>query len=234
MNIVCLKWGDKYGPEYVNRLYSGVNRNCSIPFKFICFTDNDHGLNTNIQTIPIDSSSLPVNQRGFQGWWFKLHLFENNNGLNGRVVYIDLDTVITGNIDHILQNTQGFVTLRDFYRGYPPNQPPRDEVGSGLLAWDHNEHDYFYSEFMPSAEKLMPRYPGGDQMWIQDRQQERTYWQDHFPNQIVSFKAHCVPHRSRAKVSSKLPHDARIVCFHGPPRPHEVAHHDWMKQHWID
>ena len=24
--IICMKWGDKYGPEYVNRLYNMVSK----------------------------------------------------------------------------------------------------------------------------------------------------------------------------------------------------------------
>ena len=42
--VACMKWGDKYGPEYVNRLYNMVERNTTLPFKFICFTDNADGL----------------------------------------------------------------------------------------------------------------------------------------------------------------------------------------------
>jgi hypothetical protein len=25
-NVICMKWGTKYGPEYVNRLYAMVRR----------------------------------------------------------------------------------------------------------------------------------------------------------------------------------------------------------------
>ena len=46
--ITCLKWGDKYGPEYVNNLYKMVSRNITIPYEFICFTDNKQGIDKNI------------------------------------------------------------------------------------------------------------------------------------------------------------------------------------------
>jgi hypothetical protein len=39
-----MKWGDKFPSEYVNRLYAMVNRNLSIPFRFVCFTENDSGI----------------------------------------------------------------------------------------------------------------------------------------------------------------------------------------------
>ncbi len=36
VNIICMKWGDKYGAEYVNKLYAMVKRNITIPFQFVC------------------------------------------------------------------------------------------------------------------------------------------------------------------------------------------------------
>ena len=30
--IICMKWGTKYGAEYVNRLYNMVKRNLTLPF----------------------------------------------------------------------------------------------------------------------------------------------------------------------------------------------------------
>ena len=43
-NVICIKWGTKFGPEYVNRLYHMVEKNLSIPHRFVCFTDNSEGL----------------------------------------------------------------------------------------------------------------------------------------------------------------------------------------------
>ena len=43
--VVCLKHGEKYSADYVNKLHSMVSRNCSIPFEFICFTENTKGIN---------------------------------------------------------------------------------------------------------------------------------------------------------------------------------------------
>ena len=38
--ILCVKWGDKYGNEYVEGLKDQVEKNCSVPFNFYCLTDN--------------------------------------------------------------------------------------------------------------------------------------------------------------------------------------------------
>ena len=40
VNVICMKWGVKYGPEYVNRLYRGVAQYLSRAHRFVCFTDD--------------------------------------------------------------------------------------------------------------------------------------------------------------------------------------------------
>ena len=37
--ILCVKWGDKYGREYVEKLKEQCEDNCSVPFNFYCLTD---------------------------------------------------------------------------------------------------------------------------------------------------------------------------------------------------
>ncbi len=43
-HILCMKWGTKYGPEYVNRLYAMVRRHLQGDFNFVCLTDNAQGI----------------------------------------------------------------------------------------------------------------------------------------------------------------------------------------------
>ena len=43
-NVICMKWGDLYGPQYVNRLYAMVKRHLNIDFRFECFTDDQDGI----------------------------------------------------------------------------------------------------------------------------------------------------------------------------------------------
>jgi hypothetical protein len=234
VTAVCLKWGNKYGPEYVNKLYGSVKRNLTIPFRFVCVTEDSTGFNPEIETLPLRTEGMPVNMRHFQGWWFKLDLFRSDNGLTGKIFYIDLDTIITGNIDHCVTSASGFVTLRDFYRGYPARGDQLPEVGSGLLSWQAGQHQNLYDDFMLNMDDNMKKYPGGDQMWIQAQVNERSYWQDLALNQIVSYKVHCIKDRRRAREESWLPEDTRIVCFHGTPNPHDVRHHDWVREHWAE
>ena len=68
INVVCLYWGDKYDTNYVQVLYNMVERNLTVPHKFICFTDH-----TKIHKMvkgDIEFRSMP--HHNYQGWWNKL------------------------------------------------------------------------------------------------------------------------------------------------------------------
>ena len=52
--VVCVKYGTKYGADYVNKLYRGIERNLTLPHKFCCFTENAEGLDINIQVLPLE------------------------------------------------------------------------------------------------------------------------------------------------------------------------------------
>ena len=58
--VLCMKWGTKYGPEYVNRLYAMVRRHLRGDFEFVCLTDNDEGVRSEVRCLPIPSLELPA------------------------------------------------------------------------------------------------------------------------------------------------------------------------------
>ncbi|MBN8763515.1 MAG: hypothetical protein J0I63_09885, partial [Thiobacillus sp.] len=63
VNVLCLKWGTRYGAHYVNRLYRGVGRNLSRPFRFFCCTEDASGLDAGVEIIP-----FPGNPGVKRGW----------------------------------------------------------------------------------------------------------------------------------------------------------------------
>jgi len=98
VNIVTLKWGDRYGPHFVNRLYNGVKRHLTRDFRFLCFTDSKAGLRTGIEPYPLPSIGLP--EAFSRTTWLKLGLFMDNLGdMQGDCMFLDLDLLITDKID---------------------------------------------------------------------------------------------------------------------------------------
>src|SRR6056300_1770211 len=128
--IVCLKWGNKYGPEYVNTLEQMVRRFCTLPFEFVCFTEDPTGLNSTVRTMPLS------NAYNVTGWWHKPLLFNPNLPLGdpkGTVLYIDLDVVIFRSIDKLLTFKPGeFCVIRDFNRH---NAKDWKKFNSSIVRW---------------------------------------------------------------------------------------------------
>ncbi|MDK2858731.1 MAG: hypothetical protein PWQ89_1850 [Verrucomicrobiota bacterium] len=96
--VICLKWGTRYGPEYVNRLYSMTKRNTGRPLRFVCITDDTSGLIPEVETRPMPEFDLPETFRykGFRRMFlFKESLYD----LKGKVLHLDLDLIVTGSID---------------------------------------------------------------------------------------------------------------------------------------
>ena len=63
-NIICIKWGTLFGPEYVNRLYSGVRRNIQAEVRFFCMTEHAEGLHSDIEVLPlpVEPFAVPMNE----------------------------------------------------------------------------------------------------------------------------------------------------------------------------
>lgn len=227
-NIVCLKWGDKkYGPEYVNKLYKAFKRHTTISFTFHCFTEKPQGIINGIEV-----HSLPNNK--LEGWWNKLWLFSKEMPLTGRLFFVDLDTLIVGNVDNLISHDKGFVVLRDFY--HARRTPTAAHMGSGLLSFEAHKHHRIWDSFVKNPSQNQRGYGHGDQGWIQHVQKERKYWQDLYQNQVVSYKLHC---------KGGPPKDARIICYHGRPSiPESISKTTkaqgtfkpapWVKDHWKD
>ena len=57
-NVVCMKWGTKFSPNYVNILASRVKKNLAGDYRFVCFTDDPTGLREDVETRPLPEMSV--------------------------------------------------------------------------------------------------------------------------------------------------------------------------------
>jgi hypothetical protein len=208
--IVCvLKTGGIYRPDHVRELRAQCT-NWAPGEAFGCLTDT---------LIPgVLSRALA---HGWPGWWSKIELFRPGLFPDGMpILYLDLDSVVVGSLAPILARREPLLALEDFYR-HPPLFARG--LGSGVLAWTAGDPwlARCYEEFAADPETYMRACgSGGDQRYLEtcltlggtwDRV---TFWPDVCPAAIVSYKVHC--HGGR------IPPGARIVCFHGRPKPWEV------------
>jgi len=210
LTVACLKWGSKYGVDYVNVLHGMVRRHLSLPHRFVCLTDDPAGIDC--ETMPI-VPNLPT-------WWGKLTLF--GHPVPGRILYLDLDTVIVGSIDAFAAYDGPFCLIKPFYRDRG--------FASGVMSIGPEFGRPVWEKFARNPQAAIdscrryadPPWNNGDQRWLELTVQRADYWQDVLPGQLVSYKVHC---------AAGPPAGARLVCFHGKPDPHEVAD-PWVRENW--
>lgn len=213
LNVVCVQVQNYLGlgPEYVNKLYRAVCHNSTVPLRFVCFTDTF--TNVGNYTKGIDLRLAP---KGLRGWYYKLMLFKEGLFPAGdRIVFLDLDTVITGNIDPLLQYDGEFAILQDFMDA--------KRYGPGVMAWRADTWPALWQNY--EAAGFPTHLDLGDLTWINDTWRRAGYKPDvlqDIMNGVYSYRIHC---------KAGLPADARIICFHGLPRPHQVRD-TWMGRHW--
>lgn len=200
LTIWCVLNGDKYADGDVYILRDMVARNLDQPHRFRCLSDRE---------IPGVDCFIPDEQ--WPGWWSKILLFRY--ATTGRNLYIDLDCVVTGDLLPLFSDT--FSAPKNW------GQSGHDGVQSSVMAWS-GDWSFIADAFDPSLLRDDPHHPFG-------RYGDTDYWGDQGfltgllgnpgagkiePMQnVVSYRYHC---------AAGLPADARIVCFHGKPKPAEV------------
>lgn len=100
INFFTFKWGEKYGPEYVNRLYGALKRHVDVPFKLTCITDNTDGIHSDVELIDYTT---------FDPWDYpKDRIFTREKVVlmkrftTGQNFWLDLDLLIQDNITDLV------------------------------------------------------------------------------------------------------------------------------------
>ena len=52
-NVICIKYGSRYGAEYPNRLYAGLKRNSPSDIRLFCMTDDRADIQPEIEILPL-------------------------------------------------------------------------------------------------------------------------------------------------------------------------------------
>lgn len=184
ITVVCVNVGNYLGrgDEYVRKLRAMVARHLQPPHRFECIT----------------RSNKP-------GWWAKIDLFQPGR-FSGRVLYLDLDSVIVGPLD-ALADTKGILHLADW--GWTKN-----DYGSGVMVWDAGEHEEIFEQYY----NQVPQQFRGDQDWM-----------THLGGWPALPKGLCVSYRYES--TNHPPTGASVVCMHGEPKPHQITA-GWVPEHW--
>ena len=182
--VLCMKWGTKYGPEYVNRLYAMVRRHLAGDFRFVCLTDDASGVRAEVQCLPLPALDLaPGADRG----WPKLTTFTADlHGLSGRALFVDLDIVIVDDIGPFFEQPGEFLIIHDWKR------PWRVTGNSSVYRFQIGAHADILQRFVDDQQGVRARYRN-EQEYLSHALHEQgklAYWPKGW---CCSFKYHCIP-----------------------------------------
>jgi hypothetical protein len=212
INVVCLlRQGGKVGYDatWVEKLQRGVQRNLLLPHRFICFSDCD---------VPCERIELLPGDHGF---WSKLQLFRPGV-LSGPTLFLDLDTVVCGNLDEVITRLQ--------------NQPfvmwiEADKTihSSALMYWegDHSRLWDLYQSLPLSHWKTLYSGPPlyGDQAVISEHV-VHTLLTDHCPKTWFHIASRRDENLDLGAV--------KLLMFRKPKfKPNTMQDHPLVRAHWI-
>lgn len=227
LTVVCLKWGTAFPAVHVNVLHAAVKRNLSMPFRFVCLTDNADGFAEGIDAMPIPDMGLEPGRWSY-GCWPKLSIFKSGLFPDAEIVmYFDLDLIIQAPLEPFIERvraTRGLHITREWnpalWNLLPITMRPDRGAQGAFMAFKPADMHYVYDDFM-ADQKMAFAVASDDQRYITAVVKNRTYWPHGW---CVSFKRTCLwyyPFNVLFR-NVRQPKGAKVVIFHGNPRPWDL------------
>lgn len=223
-NIICMKWGDRYDASYVNKLAAMTRRWLKRPYRFVCFTDDAAGIDSEVEIRPLPEMELDaaLPERG----WRKLTVFRPQLAdLSGRALFLDLDMILVGPLDPFFETPGDFRIIKDWNLS-------RTYIGnSSVFRFEIGRHADVLDYWLKNAALVRKNHRNEQAFlsWFMKEKGILEYWD---PDWCWSFKRHCLrPFPLGYFLKPKQPGPGtKIVVFHGQPNPHQVLD-GWRSRH---
>jgi hypothetical protein len=205
-----------YGVEYVARLASSVRRSLARPSAFVCLTDQPRRVPAGV--IPLEVPS----PRPLKGWWSKIELFRPSR-FTGRVLFLDLDSLIVDQLDPIVDYPAPFALVP--HTGKPAGTFPEGREGltvvkrfnSSVMVWDADGHlDRLCTDWSPRVAARL----WGDQDWIGEQ----------LPD-AAAMPMTWFPRVSQIE-DGPVPADAKVVLCKKPKNVIAARQWPWVQEAW--
>lgn len=238
--IVCWKWKpaenyrSKFEACHVNTFARMIRRNVRIPVEVVCITDDAAGITECDRVLPLWNEFAEIlsphpTLRGRSpnpSCYRRLRMFaaDAREWLGKRIVSMDLDCVVTGDITGLLTRREPFLAWGD--------TNPTTYYNGGLVMFDAGAVSEIYDGFRASPKAAIAKAQqlgqwGSDQGWI------GACLGPHKPklgtaDGVYSYRLHVKPR------SGHLPSGARLVMFHGlvDPDHSEAQRLPWVREHY--
>jgi len=219
--VICIRWGKKYGVDYVNHLYAMVGRNITPPFDFYCITDDSDGLAPGIQPISLPNLGCEM-PKVRQGIWGKSRLWRPDlGGLSGPVLFMDLDLVITGNLDEFFEHgdPDDVILTRN------PNTPFERLGQTSLFRFPIGKLEPLRAAFLAAPQEIAETYVFEQRFVTRRAPGGVTFWPKGW---VATFKWHCVRQFPlNFFLPPKLAPGTKAVIFPGGLNPPDAIAGRW-------
>lgn len=232
MIAVCLwRWGRLFGPEYVERTVSMLGRHLHLPHRVYCFTDDPNSLPRDVIPMPIPRDLVYTPRCRRRMWQYNA---EVDATLGRRLLSIDLDVVITGDITPLVARPAPIVMWRVGYAGV---------LSGSFVLWDAGALHGAWAAYVAEPERFprraQPAGIGSDQAmlnrWLQDSRTpvvELTEARDGF---VTWFGAGYSEQERHGMGPGRpdLPPGARLVVLGSADKAVlDDGRYPWVKEHW--
>jgi len=232
-----MKWGTAYGSKDVNILYAMVARNLSGEFQLTCFTDDATGIRpeVNCQQLPPLGCEIPSD---VPGKWPKVALWSRDLcGLKGIALFIDLDSVIVGNIDCYFQygDPNDVITARNWLNIF------KKSGQTSVFRFPIGGHSYMLENLQADSTAVSRKFQYEQNYVTHNIRGGIKFWPEGWTRH---FRVHCMgAWPLRYLRSPIIPKNARIITFPGLPGPADAALGRWTENsmthtprqhlHWV-
>lgn len=212
MKTVAAVWqGEAFPKEYPEKLRRGVLRHTpgAEDIRFLLLTDRDEELE-GWETRNIDGKRHP-------GWWGKMRLLDPFLRGPWKTVFLDLDTVVNGDINPLFELETDFAICKNFH--------PRNvcRYGSAVMVFGGGFGQKEYDKFAASRKTWMQKAgPHGDQRVFEWLIPKATILQEWMPSSFFLHKAHFNQHKPKET----------LLIFAGSHKPHNSPH-KWVSELWV-
>lgn len=182
INILTLKIGSKYGPEYTNRLFKAIVRNTSVPFRFFSYTDDRQGLLPEVHVIPLKKDSRVVKQ------WYKIDFHCPKRvplATGAKCLVLDIDIIVVNNIDEMLEWPIKYGEMGLFRRWWSGTSRQHCELNGGFQLYFLGSTEHLYRTFYRNPGHWQRHYVSighaegpvnGEQNFLNEHLQCRKVW----------------------------------------------------------
>ncbi len=197
-----------YTPDYVQRLYAMVARWLSLPFEFVCLTDQPWLFDAPITSIPVQR--FP----DCNAYWTKMKLFDPTLNFTGRMLALDLDSLIVGPLAPVVQYPARFVMATDCLTNVGSGLPHLGKVDrhgralvqkfqGSVMVWNAGNHSDLYTNWTTAVAKRLST----DQDWIGERYPDASVMPLSWTPRISQIKDGPVPEDAKIVFSKKPKND---------------------------